>query len=97
MAFEVVFTKRADRDFENILNYIQSEFGMLIAIQFKDLILEFATLIRSYPEMGVAVLPEKNIRSFVIHRRLKVFYRIKANRVIVLRLFDTRQHPDVKL
>jgi plasmid stabilization system protein ParE len=62
MAFEVVFTKKADRDFENILNYIQNEFGILVAIQFKDLILEFATLIRSFPEMGIAVLPENGIK-----------------------------------
>ena len=35
MAFEVRFTKKADRDFETILYYILDEFGDLIAIRFK--------------------------------------------------------------
>ena len=96
MAFKVVFTKKADYDFENILSYIQSEFGSLTAIRFKNLVIEFATLLQSFPEIGSLQLYDKNIRVFVIHRRLKIFYRIKDDRAIILRLFDTRQNPDLK-
>jgi plasmid stabilization system protein ParE len=94
MAFEVVFTKRAERDFENILNYIDNEFGVQATIHFKGLVIDFASLIQNFPEIGSLERPEKNIRGFVVHRRLKVFYRIKEERIIILRLFDTRQHPD---
>lgn len=96
MAFEVVFTKKADNDFESILDYIQNEFGINAGDDFKDLIHEFTRLIKSFPEIGSLELAGKNIRGFVIHRRLKIFYRIKNDNVIILRLFDTRQHPDVK-
>ncbi|MGF7080002.1 type II toxin-antitoxin system RelE/ParE family toxin [Mucilaginibacter sp. UYCu711] len=92
MAFEVTFTKRAEDDFEDILNYIENEFGTKTAIHFKDLIIEFATLIQSFPEIGSLERSDKNIRGLVILRRLKVFYRIKKDNIIVLRLFDTRQH-----
>lgn len=94
MAFEVVFTKRAERDFESILNYISNEFGTQATIHFKDLVIEFASLIQNFPEIGSLEISDKNIRGFVIHRRLKVFYRIKVERIIILRLFDTRQHPN---
>ncbi len=43
MASKVVFTKKTNYDFENILNYIKNEFGSLTAIRFKDLVIEFAT------------------------------------------------------
>jgi len=34
MALEVTFSKRADRDFENILSYIELEFGETAAVRF---------------------------------------------------------------
>ena len=96
MTFEVVFAKRAEKDFENILKYIESKFGDQAGIHFKSLVLEFATILQSFPEIGSLEVEDKNIRGSVIHHRLKVFYRIKKRRVIILRLFDTRQNPDKK-
>ncbi len=93
MAFEVVFTKTAEKDFENILTYIEKKFGTSVSIHTKDLIIEFTSLIQSFPEIG-SIISEHNIRGFVLHRRLKIFYRIKGSKIILLRLFDTRQHPD---
>jgi len=96
MTFEVVFTKRAERDFETILNYIERKFGSQTGIRFRNLVLEFATILQSFPEIGSLELEDKNIRGAVVHQRLKIFYRIKSNKVMILRLFDTRQHPDKK-
>ena len=97
MALKVNFTKKADYDFDNILKYIQNEFGSSTAIRFKGLVIDLATLLESFPEIGSLELYNKNIRVFVIHRRLKVYYRIKSDHVIILRLFDTRQNQDIKL
>ena len=94
MTFEVVFTRRAENDFDNILNYIQADFGSRSAEHFRNLIVEFVKILESFPEIGTIELEDKGIRGSVIHKRLKVFYRIKNKRVIILRLFDTRQHPD---
>ena len=41
MAFEIILTKRAEKDFETILQYILLEFGQSGAIRFKDLTFEF--------------------------------------------------------
>ncbi len=96
MIFEVVFAKRAEKDFENILQYIEVTFGNQAGIRFKSLVFEFATILQSFPEIGSIEFEAKNIRGSVVHNRLKIFYRIKKNHVIILRLFDTRQHPDKK-
>lgn len=93
MTFEVVFTKRAEKDFENISNYIESKFGENASTRFKSLVLEFATILQFFPEIGSIEVEGKKIRGSVVHGRLKVFYRIKRNQVMILRLFDTRQHP----
>ena len=93
MAFEIVLTKRAEKDFETILQYILLDFGQSAAVRFKDLTFEFLSILEKFPGIGIILIAEKDIRSIVIHKRLKVFYRIKNTKIILLRLFDTRQHP----
>lgn len=90
---EVALSKKAEQDFDDILNYIKSDFGSVAAVNFKDLIVNFLELIGNFPEIGSLELPDKNIRAFVVHKRLKVFYTVHNKRIIVLRLFDTRQSP----
>ena len=97
MIFQVSFSLEAETDFELILNYIAVEFGDQSVGNLKNLVLDFATLLEQFPEIGSIEIRNKNIRGFVVHRRLKVFYRIKQDKVIILRLFDTRQHPGKSL
>ncbi|MBC7400895.1 MAG: type II toxin-antitoxin system RelE/ParE family toxin [Mucilaginibacter sp.] len=94
MAFEITFSKKAERDFEDILNYIDSDFGTKAAFHFKDIVIDFTVLIQSFPEIGSLEQADKNIRAFVVHKRLKIFYQIDTNEIVILRLFDTRQRPD---
>ena len=91
---KIVLSKKADKDFDDIINYIKKDFGSQAAINFKELILNFLDLLQTFPEIGSLELPNKNLRAFVAHKRLKIFYRIDGKRIIILRLFDTRQHPD---
>ncbi|WP_184546317.1 type II toxin-antitoxin system RelE/ParE family toxin [Mucilaginibacter sp. FT3.2] len=94
MAFEVVFTKKAELDFDIILAYIFHDFGAAAAIRFKDLTIEFVKILQNFPELGRLSNTKKQMRFFVAHKRLKIYYRIKNDKIIILRLFDTRQHPD---
>jgi len=93
---KVVLSKKADKDFDEIINYIKSDFGSQDSINFKALILNFLDLIQTFPEIGSLEIPNKNLRAFVAHKRLKIFYRIDSHRIIILRLFDTRQNPGKK-
>ncbi len=95
MAFQVVFTKKAERDFNVILDYIADEFGESAAHRFRVLTIDFLSVLISFPELGIVNTPFNNIRSFVVHKRLKVIYSIKGQKIRILRLFDTRQHPDI--
>nr|WP_067061951.1 type II toxin-antitoxin system RelE/ParE family toxin [Mucilaginibacter sp. L294] len=91
---KVVLSKKADKDFDDIINYIKKDFGSQRAISFKELILNFLDLLQAFPEIGSLELSDSNLRAFVAHKRLKIFYRIDTKKIIILRFFDTRQHPD---
>lgn len=90
---KVVLSKKAEKDFDEILGYIKKDFGSASAVNFKNLILRFLDLICNFPEIGSLQTHKTPIRAFVVHRRLKVLYRIQDKRLIILRLFDTRQDP----
>jgi plasmid stabilization system protein ParE len=96
ISLNVVFSSRAERDFEDIITYIKGEFGSKASLDFKSLVFHFTDLVKAFPEIGSLELPEKNIRGFVVHKRLKIFYQVSDDNLIILRLFDTRQHPDKK-
>ncbi|RFZ95112.1 type II toxin-antitoxin system RelE/ParE family toxin [Mucilaginibacter conchicola] len=91
---KVALSKRAEKDLETILTYIRNDFGSASAVRFKNLIINFLDLISNFPEIGSLEVPDKNIRVFVAHKRLKIFYNLSDKRIVILRLFDTRQNPD---
>lgn len=51
-----------------------------------------AELISSFPNMGTRT-NYRNVYSKVV-RDYKIFYRIEADEIQILRIWDTRQHPD---
>ncbi|WP_439696354.1 type II toxin-antitoxin system RelE/ParE family toxin [Mucilaginibacter sp. AW1-7] len=94
MALEVVFTKEAEFDFDTILDYILQDFGEAAVIRFKNLTIDFVKVLQNFPELGRLSNTRKPMRFFVAHKRLKIYYRIKADKIVILRLYDTRQHPN---
>jgi len=91
MIENITLSPKAEKDLQSIYNYIKATFGSSPAEQFKNTVVRFLILIQSYPEIGTIEVTGKGIRCFVVHYRLKIFYRIKNDRIVVLRLFDTRQ------
>ncbi len=97
MALQVVVSKRADKNLGKILAYIHSEFGESTTIKITKKIFSCIELISEFPDVGTVEIKDKGIRGFLIKRQLKIFYRIEKNRLIIVNLFDTRQHPKKKL
>lgn len=93
---EVFFTKRAYKNYKSIKEYIFREFGSIVAEAFDSKLIDFLELLKNFPELGSLEVVEKNIRGFQFSKQTRIFYRIKGNRIIILTLFDVRQHPDKK-
>ena len=93
MIKNIFLSPKAEKDLQSIYNYINKTFGPASAKKFENTVVDFLVLLQNYPDIGTVEVDAKDIRCFVAHYRLKIFYRIKNNKIIVLRLFDTRQHP----
>ncbi len=93
MALEIYWTKRAQRKFENIVIYLEEEWGIRIRKAFVRKVYEFLELLSEFPELGTLENKEKEIRVFTITKQVSLFYKVSGDKVIILTFFDNRQHP----
>ncbi len=96
MALKIYWTKRADKKFDQILDYLLEEWGESVAKAFTRKVYDFLDILSEFPEIGTIENKEKGIRGFTIIRQVNLFYRISGDKVILLNFFDNRQHPRKK-
>ncbi|WP_368509150.1 type II toxin-antitoxin system RelE/ParE family toxin [Cyclobacterium sp. 1_MG-2023] len=61
---KVVWTKKAQKRFIEILAYIEFNFGHTARRSFKTKTKDFTDLLDKFPEIGTVEIPEKKIRGF---------------------------------
>lgn len=93
----LTWTKNAKIRFEEILDYIEKEFGHAARHDFRTRTKEFTFLLKEFPEMESIEVREKKIRGFQISRQTRVFYRVKGNQITILTFFDIRQDPKKRI
>lgn len=96
MALEVLWSKRADKKFDRILEYLLLELGERITKSFVNKVYEFLDILAEFPEIGTLENKEKGIRGFTIVEQINIFYKIDDSKIILLNFFDNRQNPKKK-
>lgn len=96
MALNVVWTKRAEKSFENIINYLLQEWGEKVVSSFVKKVFDFIDILAEFPEIDTLENKKRNIRGFNIIKQVSVFYRISENKIILLHFFDNRKNPETK-
>ena len=93
MALKIYWSKRAERQFDNILNYLEVDWGENAASNFVRKVYNFLDLLSVYPNLGTVENEDKQIRGFPIVKQVNLFYKIDCDRIILLSFFDNRQNP----
>ncbi len=96
MALEVFWSKRADKKFDNILDYLMLEWGERVTNSFVTEVYNFLDILSEYPNIGTIEDKEKGIRAFTIVKQVNIFYKIYNNKIVILNFFDNRQDPTRK-
>ncbi|MBS1975839.1 MAG: type II toxin-antitoxin system RelE/ParE family toxin [Bacteroidetes bacterium] len=92
----LVWAKKAQRRLDEILEYIEKEFGTTARQSFRDKARNFTRILIEFPEIGTLEIKEKSLRAFQLTKQTRVFYRVKKDRIVILTLFDSRQDPKKK-
>lgn len=93
MARKIIWTKRANKRINQIIEYLEDEFGKNTTKSFVSKTYQLIDLISQNPHLGTMENLDKNIRGFLLTKHNRVFYRVTESEIIILNFFDTRTHP----
>lgn len=96
MALDIKWSKRADKKFDKILEYLLTKWGERVTRNFVKKVYDFLDILSEYPEIGSVENKEKGIRGFTLIKQINIFYRVKGETIILLDFFDNRQNPNKK-
>lgn len=93
---EIRFVKAATFDLNNILEYLSNEWGEKAAMKFQSKLEHLLNLISSNPYLGVLENSRNKIYSILLIKYIRVYYRIRDDKLIILSLFDVRRNPNLR-
>ena len=96
MALTIRWTKRAEKKFDIIIEYLLAEWNEQITEAFVKKVYDFIDTLADFPEIGIIENKEKAIRGFTVIKQINIFYHIDGSQIIILDFFDNRQAPKRK-
>lgn len=96
MAVEIRWSKRAEKKFDKIIEYLLSEWDERTTEAFIRRVYDFIDILSEFPDIGVIQNREKGIRGFTIVKQINIFYHVSSDHILILDFFDNRQTPEKK-
>jgi len=94
MAKRVVWTITASRQLYAMALYLEEEASLQSAKRLVQKVMDKVETLRYYPEIGRPSKRKKTVRGINIDKHRKLYYRLHGRQLIIVFLFDSRQHPD---
>ena len=93
MAKEIKWTKTAAKNFHKTVDYLIENWPEAVVSGFIIRTEEMLILLSEHPQLGEIQDADRDIRGILLTKHNKLFYRVDDRRLIVLKIFDTRQNP----
>lgn len=90
MARQIIWTDRANARFNNVIAYLEKDWGEKVTKGFVLRTFEIIELLSLQPHLGSLEKDNEKIRGFLITKHNRLFYRFTDNEFIILNIFDTR-------
>mgnify|MGYP006300512657 CR=1 FL=1 len=87
----VKFSPKAQEKLDNLLDYLESEWGEGVKQKFIDVLDQSIAKISNFPESCPSSKKKPKIYKCVVTYRCVLFYRIQNNMIEVTAVLDTRQ------
>lgn len=76
-----------------LLAYLEHEFGKTVANEFLRKVDKRINTLSDYPFIGKSVNQPETLRSILITKYNRMYYRITGNVIEIINLYDTRINP----
>lgn len=98
MIEQIVWSRRAEKAYSKIIDYVLSDFGVRRAKKHANDVYKEVGKLKSNQELGQIepwlVGSNYEFRHLVIGKLTKVIYRITVDRIEIVDVWDTRQNPE---
>ncbi|MEN2414353.1 type II toxin-antitoxin system RelE/ParE family toxin [Flavobacterium mesophilum] len=89
---KIIWSKKAEYNFENIINYLEQFWSPLIVQKFIQDVLHTIQLLQNNPFIG-KYNSKLKCRSILISRNVTLYYELIADDIELIALYNTRQKP----
>ena len=93
MAYKIIVKKRFTKKLIKLLCYLEIEWGKTVADHFVDKLKKRLDNLSKQPFIGAESQHFKNVRSLLITKHNRLYYRIKEMTIEVINLYDTNMDP----
>jgi plasmid stabilization system protein ParE len=90
----IIWSNLSEKDFDNILDYLDKNWGQKVAANFIDLTENIVNQISINPRQFPICYKRKKVRKCILTKHNTIFYRDGKINVEILRIYDTRQDPN---
>jgi plasmid stabilization system protein ParE len=95
MVYDIVLTPQTKQDYRRIIIYLIENWGMSSALKFRKKLRKKLKGIIYMPTIGtIHCVGEEIYRELPVTKQNTLIYSIGNWEVTILKIFDTRQHPD---
>jgi len=91
MAYQIIYKKRFINKLLKLLDYLRREWGNKVSDSFIIKLQSRLQTLSKQPYIGNPSDVVKSVRSILITRKNRIFYRIKGDVIEVVNLYDTRR------
>jgi plasmid stabilization system protein ParE len=96
MALEVIWSPSSLNNLEEVIQYLRKNWSHQVVKDFIIRMDSVVQLISEHPQIFRQVSINNSVREAVITKHNLLLYRITQSRILILAVFDTRQHPRKK-
>ncbi len=93
MAYKIIVKKRFTNKVVRLLYYLETEWGKTVADRFANKLEKRLDDLSGQPLVGIESETFKNVRSILITKHNRLYYRIKDTTIEIVNLYDTRMDP----
>jgi plasmid stabilization system protein ParE len=93
MAYKIIYKKRFQTKLFKLLDYLKKEWGDNVSDNFIYRLQSRLRTLSQQPYIGASSTVIKSVRSILITKQNRLYYRIKDDIIEVLNMYDTRINP----
>ncbi|KQS23802.1 type II toxin-antitoxin system RelE/ParE family toxin [Dyadobacter sp. Leaf189] len=93
MALKIIWSPRALDNFQNVIAYLEESWDEQVIRTFVKRTEKIIKIVAEHPEIFRLVSKKRQIREAVITKHNLLIYKATDTHILLLAIFDTRQHP----